>query len=81
MFQLSARPRRLDDRVTATTSEIDVYRRTAQYADLFLKGTLAGELPIYQASKFNTIINSKSAKALHLDLPPTVLAAADEVIE
>jgi putative tryptophan/tyrosine transport system substrate-binding protein len=45
------------------------------------QGTLAGELPIYQASKFNTIINSKSAKALHLDLPPTVLAAADEVIE
>jgi putative ABC transport system substrate-binding protein len=60
---------------------IDVYRRLAQYTDLVLKGTMAGELPIYQASKFNTIINLKSAKALHLDFPPTLLARADEVIE
>jgi putative tryptophan/tyrosine transport system substrate-binding protein len=60
---------------------IDVYRRMAQYTDLILKGTRPGDLPIYQASKFNTIINLKCAKALGLDFPPTVLARADDVIE
>jgi putative tryptophan/tyrosine transport system substrate-binding protein len=60
---------------------VDVFRQSASYVDRILRGAKPTDLPVQVPTKYEAILNLKTAKALGLDVPPSLLVRADEVIE
>ena len=63
------------------TDQVDMFGQTASYIDRILRGAKPADLPVQAPTKYETILNLKTAKALGLTVPPGLLVAADEVIE
>jgi putative ABC transport system substrate-binding protein len=85
-FRLPVMYERRDDTaqgglISYSADHIQLYRAAAEYVARILGGEKAADLPVQQATKFELVINLKTAKALGLDVPPTLLARANEVIE
>ena len=67
--------------MTYGASQADLFRRSVVFVDKFLRGVKPSDLPVQQPTKFELVINLKTAKALGLTVSPSLLARADEVIE
>jgi putative ABC transport system substrate-binding protein len=67
--------------ISYTPDVLDMYRRAASYVDRILRGAKPSDLPVEQPTKLLLVLNLKTAKALGLTIPPSVLTRADQVIE
>jgi putative ABC transport system substrate-binding protein len=63
------------------TNQVEIFRQAASYVDRILRGAKAADRPVQAPTKYETTLNLKTAKALGLDVPPSLLVRADEVIE
>lgn len=63
------------------TEQVDLFRGASSYVDRILRGAKPAELPVKAPTNYKTVVNLKTAKALGLDVPPSLLVRADEVIE